>query len=317
MISIIIPIYNVKPYLSDCLDGVLAQTYRDWECILVDDGSSDGSGETCDEYAEQDTRFRVFHKENGGVSSARNLGIDNARGEWVSFIDADDRILPEFLQSLIETADDSDELIVGGNTYFGEEEGETVPPENIVVKREHFKDYIFNDSEWTWQRIFYVVWGKLFCLSVIKENGLKFDTNMVMSEDTVFVLLYIININSTRFVKANKYSYRFVTLQKSYYDFTFDKLKAQQDALMSAMHRIGNADIGNFNRVIYLSKGLCFHKFLLSLNTREKFVEGLKSYKKYDKDILNIFTDKKHRLYYWTLFTFPYLGYSIHKLLKK
>lgn len=317
MISIIIPIYNVKSYLTDCLDGVLAQTYKDWECILVDDGSTDGSDVICDEYVNRDTRFRAFHKENGGVSSARNLGLDNAKGEWISFIDADDRILPEFLQSLIKTADESDELIVGGNTYFGEEEGETVPPENIVVKREHFKDYIFNDSEWTWQRIFYVVWGKLFRTSVIKENGLMFDTNMVMSEDTAFVLIFTSKLNSIKLVAEKNYSYRYVNSPKSYYDFNLKKLKTQQNAFVAAMNQVVKSDIGNFSGIITLSKYICFQKYLGSLITKQKFIDGLNSYQEYNNDVLSLFKGKKQKIYYWTLFTFPYLGYYIHKLLKK
>lgn len=88
--SIIIPVYNVAPYLRECLDSVLAQTFTDWECLCVNDGSSDDSGAILDEYAQKDPRFRVFHKKNGGVSSARNLALDNVKGEWIGFLDGDD-----------------------------------------------------------------------------------------------------------------------------------------------------------------------------------------------------------------------------------
>ena len=92
MISIIVPVYNTEKYLHRCIDSVLAQTYQDFELLLIDDGSKDSSGAICDEYAAQDTRVRVFHKENGGVSSARNVGLDLAQGEWVTFVDSDDYI---------------------------------------------------------------------------------------------------------------------------------------------------------------------------------------------------------------------------------
>ena len=88
--SIIIPVYNVEPYLRECLDSVLVQTFPDWECLCVDDGSIDDSGAILDEYAQKDPRFRVFHKRNAGVSSARNLALDNVKGEWVVFLDGDD-----------------------------------------------------------------------------------------------------------------------------------------------------------------------------------------------------------------------------------
>ena len=90
LISIVIPVYNTEKYLDQCIQSVLSQTYTNWELILINDGSTDQSGSICDKYAAQDYRLRVFHKGNGGVSSARNMGIDNANGEWITFLDADD-----------------------------------------------------------------------------------------------------------------------------------------------------------------------------------------------------------------------------------
>ena len=89
-ISVIVPVYNVEKYLPRCIDSILSQTFTDFELLLIDDGSPDNCGKICDEYAAKDSRVRVFHKPNGGVSSARNLGLDNARGEWIAFIDSDD-----------------------------------------------------------------------------------------------------------------------------------------------------------------------------------------------------------------------------------
>ena len=91
-ISIIVPVYNVEQYLPRCIDSILNQSFADFELLLIDDGSKDKSGTICDEYAAKDSRIRLFHKENGGVSSARNVGLDNARGEWLAFIDGDDEI---------------------------------------------------------------------------------------------------------------------------------------------------------------------------------------------------------------------------------
>lgn len=91
-ISIIVPVYNTERYLSKCIDSILSQSFTDFELLLINDGSLDYSGAICDQYAANDSRVTVFHKENGGVSSARNLGLDNARGEWVTFVDSDDWI---------------------------------------------------------------------------------------------------------------------------------------------------------------------------------------------------------------------------------
>ena len=109
--SIIIPVYNVAPWLRECLDSIVAQTFPDWECICVDDGSSDGSGEILDEYAAVDSRFRVFHQSNAGVSAARNMALDRITGDYFTFVDGDDAIVPDTLEcfdaAFQETHDDA------------------------------------------------------------------------------------------------------------------------------------------------------------------------------------------------------------------
>ena len=91
-ISIIIPVYKAEKYINRCVDSILAQTFTDWELLLINDGSPDNSSSICDLYAARDSRIKVFHKENGGVSSARNLGLEKATGEWITFVDSDDWI---------------------------------------------------------------------------------------------------------------------------------------------------------------------------------------------------------------------------------
>lgn len=113
-ISVIVPIYNAERSFMRCINSILAQTFIDFELLLVDDGSTDGCASICDEYATLDPRVRVFHKENGGVSSARNLGLDNARGEWVAFCDSDDYVLPEWLANYLEGDDGNVAIISQG-----------------------------------------------------------------------------------------------------------------------------------------------------------------------------------------------------------
>lgn len=100
LISVIIPAYNTEPYLARCLDSVLCQTLSDFELLLIDDGSTDGTGAIADRYAESDSRVKVIHQENGGVSSARNRGLEVARGEFITFVDSDDTVLPTYLEKL-------------------------------------------------------------------------------------------------------------------------------------------------------------------------------------------------------------------------
>ncbi len=108
MISVIVPIYNVEDYLEDCLASILNSTYDDFELILVDDGSTDKSGLICDHYKQKDNRIKVIHKENSGVSDARNMGLDNAQGDYISFIDGDDVIHPMMLEILRTTLESGD-----------------------------------------------------------------------------------------------------------------------------------------------------------------------------------------------------------------
>ena len=122
MISVIIPVYNVEKYLAECVNSVLAQTYTDWEIILVDDGATDSSGAICDEYAAKDPRILVIHRENGGLSAARNTGLKAARGEYVYFLDSDDYIEPHSLEQLADTArrERADVVFFDGYVFFDE-----------------------------------------------------------------------------------------------------------------------------------------------------------------------------------------------------
>ena len=113
MVSCIIPVYNTEKYLRRCIESVLAQTFVDWEMLLIDDGSTDASGSICDEYAAKDERIRVFHKENGGISSARNLGLNYAQGEWIFFVDSDDSLPKTSLESLLARSSDANIIAVG------------------------------------------------------------------------------------------------------------------------------------------------------------------------------------------------------------
>lgn len=108
MISIIIPVYNVKPYLKRCVDSILTQTYKDFELILVDDGSTDGCGVICDDYKKVDSRIRVIHQVNGGLSAARNTGLDSAVGEYILIVDSDDYISPILLEKCLQAIDGYD-----------------------------------------------------------------------------------------------------------------------------------------------------------------------------------------------------------------
>ena len=121
LISIIVPVYDVEPYLRKCIDSILIQSYRDLEIILVDDGSPDNCGAICDEYAEKDKRIKVIHKKNGGLSDARNAGLDIATGEYIGFVDSDDWVMPDMYEYLYKAVKeyDADMSVCGYYDYWG------------------------------------------------------------------------------------------------------------------------------------------------------------------------------------------------------
>ena len=136
--SIIIPVYNVSPYLRECLDSVLAQTFTEWEAICVDDGSTDDSGVILDEYAVKDSRFRVIHQANAGVSAARNAAMDVAVGEWIGFLDADDIWAEDYLKSIQVAATDDVDWVRTGWTAWKEHAGSTISKQCICpIPQEH------------------------------------------------------------------------------------------------------------------------------------------------------------------------------------
>lgn len=201
-ISIIVPVYNAEQYLSKCIESIIVQTYKNWELLLIDDGSPDNSGEICDEYAKRDNRIRVFHKSNGGVSSARNLGLEMALGEWVTFVDADDWISNNFIENLYKPilSDNTIEFVQGGCTnYINNKIAGIEQQYEYLVSTEPI--YVFNHFRG-------LTVSKLFKLNIIRTSELKFDEQMYTTEDMAFTLDYILHITKYCFISEVGYYYR-------------------------------------------------------------------------------------------------------------
>lgn len=207
-ISIITPVYRVEQYLNRCLDSILTQSFKDWECILIDDGSPDDSGKICDEYVARDPRFYVFHKENGGVSSARNVGLNNARGEFVTFIDADDYVGPDYLQRFANHKEY--DLIFTGLHRFGSVDQlwfgdcEAVYPTMQSLAEAWMS--IFEEKHLTLGGLNFVA-CKALRTKYIKENNLRFDSRMKKGEDTCFVYEWMKYGKNAIQIKGNEYYY--------------------------------------------------------------------------------------------------------------
>lgn len=176
-ISVIVPVYKAETYLHRCVDSLLAQTFTDFEILLVDDGSPDRSGEICDEYARKDSRVRVFHKENGGVSSARQCGMDNARGEYTIHADPDDWVDPTMLEELYRKAKEEDADMVICD-YFVEERKKT---KRIIQKPSALDHNVVLEE--LFQQLHGSCWNKLVRRACYKEFGVKFPLELSCCED--------------------------------------------------------------------------------------------------------------------------------------
>ena len=230
-ISVIVPVYNVEKYLPRCIDSILAQTFTDFELILVDDGSPDRCGVICDEYAEKDKRVRVIHKENGGVSSARNAGLDDCKGEYVTFVDSDDYIAADRVADLYETICrfDADEVSAGFTIFDEQEYKEHRPRDNERVWGTNNEaeriDFLLNrilqdGNGWA-------VWNRLFKTEIIKEHHIRFcETCGNFGEDLGFTLEYA--LYCTRFAVCDHAGYFYYQRDNSMMANSIEKIKLDE-----------------------------------------------------------------------------------------
>ena len=214
-ISVIVPVYNAENYLQHCIESILNQTFSDFELLLIDDGSLDNSGHICDEYIAKDSRVRVFHKKNGGVSSARNLGLNNARGEWVYFSDADDELFPIAFEILTSHIDIHIAYIMAGYT-MSDELGAIIynidkRNERVISKSDAITQ-MFHPTDYRYQGY---LWNKLFDLSIIKQCKLQFAEDIYFNEDRLFNILYLLNIGNKECFYSLEPVYNYVVRDNS------------------------------------------------------------------------------------------------------
>lgn len=203
-ISIIIPTYNSQKYIGRCLDSILKQTYKNFEIIIINDGSTDNTLEICNQYLTKHPKTQIISKENEGVSTARNEGLKRARGEWICFIDSDDYILPYYLESLLNSQSPKTDLIWGGWQY-GNKKKEKVHICFFKEKYEHenIRQVFFETNIIK----FGFPWGKLFKKEVIKKNDITFNSRLKLSEDRLFLYQYLQKTEGIAFSTSANYVY--------------------------------------------------------------------------------------------------------------
>lgn len=210
MVSVIVTVYNLEKCLESCIDSILASTYKDLEILLVDDGSKDQSGAICDKYAESDNRFKVIHKENGGLSDARNTGMSHATGEYIMFVDGDDLIHPNMIQVLVDAmqSGDYDVSMVQGiqlfeadcEKYMSDKELGLASNHKILTQRDYMRG-LLGTSNSEFQYI--VVWNKLYKSDLARS--VQFRKTKSVSEDLEWSLQIGLKINKIHWVEAWMY----------------------------------------------------------------------------------------------------------------
>lgn len=216
-ISICVPIYNAELYLNTCLNSISKQTYKDLEIILVDDGSTDNSLDICNEWAKCDTRIKVIHKENEGVSVARNTALDIATGDYVTFLDSDDYLdldIVEKCANCINEYNNVDFLYKFGYSII-EGEHKISGPRLFAdgITYPEMLSYAMYPSNKKFQlgKFFRSVWGTVFNLKIIQKNKIKFPIDLYIGEDAIFLMRYFTYTKSIKIVCSEGYNYRIVS----------------------------------------------------------------------------------------------------------
>ena len=188
-ISVVVPVYNAREYLNRCVDSILAQSFTDFELLLIDDGSTDKSSVICDEYVARDSRVCVFHKDNGGASSARYMGLNNAKGNWITFVDSDDSIRHDTLEMLLNSLDENIDAVIA-NTE-----------QDKVISGEEWGKLLLNSKTRC------ELWGGLYKRSLFNKMLVHVPSTIVIGEDFLLNLQYAINSGNVRLLSDKIYNY--------------------------------------------------------------------------------------------------------------
>ena len=228
-ISVIVPVYNAEKGLNVCLDSLKEQTYKNFEVILINDGSTDKSGDICDIYTKKDDRFKVIHSENSGVSSARNKGLDTCTGDYIIFVDSDDEVKNNMLEEMLYYLQQSEaDVIITGITFVrnGKKVKDILPPKHGKFDLEIW-EYICKDNS----GMFGYVSNKMYKSHIIQDNQIRFDEDKKIQEDLDFALSVYSNCNS------------FYMLDRSYYLYNQEEKNRVKEPLTYMQIEVKKRDI--------------------------------------------------------------------------
>lgn len=242
-ITVVVPVFNREKYLTRMIDSILSQSYKDFDLILVDDGSTDRTPEICDSYAEKDSRVTVIHKENGGVSSARNAGIEKATGRYLMFADSDDILDNEILKKLYTEAEEGGiDLVICGIKMQTIRDGKVKCEKNYLMKAGRMTVKELLESQDIDYSLICVSspCARLFRTDIIKENNVRFDTSISLGEDRLFNIDYLMHCSTVSGSGKSLYYY----------------IREDADSLFTRY----NSDIYNIYKKIYNRERLIYEK---------------------------------------------------------
>ena len=279
LVSVIVPVYNVAPYLEQCLDSLVNQTYRNLEIILVDDGSTDESGTVCDRYADLDSRIQVVHKENGGQSSARNVALDMMTGEWVLFVDSDDWIELNTLELLFEQKDERADLVeFGWNFIYRDSNKVFLNQACVMAGIDALKLLVHTDIYMG------LMANKLFKASYLQKS--RFISGRYY-EDTPFIIEQLYKIKTYQYIAEPLYNYRRDRVGQTTAGFTPKRFDLFLN-IDSLIEKYEGTDM-----VIYLET---FYRYWVKNNYFEAYIKPSLGERQYAKALLSPYLTKARRL---------------------
>lgn len=281
MLSVIVPVYKTETYLPECIESILNQTYEDFELILVDDGSPDSCPEICDTFARKDPRIIVIHKENGGVSSARNEGIRQSRGKYIIFVDSDDYLENRMLEVMLRGDGAGVDCICASIRYVYQDVARNTecPLPSVCIEMPEELNHFFDQIQENYG--FSTPVAKLYKRDFILEQNVEFDLNFSILEDGIFVYSYLKHCRRCVFLSDILYNYR----------------QAEEESLMKRFNQ--NADMA-----------------LLAYYERAKWVKETldeENKKKFDYRVCSLFISFVMQIYYRSSLTF----FEKYRLLKR
>lgn len=268
IISVIVPVYNAENYLHRCIDSILAQTFTDFELLLINDGSTDNSGEICNAYAQKYPCIRMFHKNNGGVSSARNLGLTKANGEWIVFVDSDDWIEPHYLNVLYQNGK-YDFVTCYWRVLNDKNYACIVPAEGEYIGKSEIRTFV----DLNVGRLSYPV-CRLFRNSIIQKHELSFDERIHYSEDALFIITYLQYVQTVKQLGNIEYNYEKHVGSLSNVIISWKEMDYTIKVLGEQIHGLENILSWNGERMYqYRIWGCILRKYLTFLQDNESFIK--------------------------------------------